>query len=101
VRISLWYLRSPGATETDDNQRRARGGTSDAAADAGVVASRFAGRFLPHCTTPDTAVKSVAVSAAAVSAVAITVPSETAQDVSMMSNDDTILTPINADNDGN
>ena len=100
VRISPWYFRSPGARETDDNQRRARGGTSDAAAHAGAVAIRSAGRLPPRSTTPDTAVKSVAVSAAAATAVATTVPSATARDVSMMSNDDTILTPINADNDG-
>jgi len=100
VRISPWYFRSPGARETDDNQRRARGGTSDAAAHAGAVAIRSAGRLPPRSTTPDTAVKSVAVVVAAATAVANTVPSETTQDVSMMSNDDTILTPINADNDG-
>ena len=96
VTISPWYFKSPGAREADILPR-GRGSDDVAAAGDGAVTARSAAGRSPHprSNTPDT------VQSADAAAAATTAPSESLQDESVMSNDETILTPVNADNDGN
>jgi len=73
---------------------RNRGNDDATAAGDGAVASRSAAVGYPRNNIPDTAQSADAMAAD-------TVPSESLQDETVMSNDETILTPVNADNDGN
>jgi len=88
--ISPWYFKNPGTRETN-NLPPAAGSADDAAAVACAVSARPAAT---RSNTPDTVQPAGAMAAT-------TASSEAPQDESMMSNDETILTPINSDNDGN
>jgi len=92
VRISPWYFKNPGAGGPI-NLPRARDGVKDSAALAGETAARPVARRSSGCT-PDTIQSAGA-------AVATATSSEALPDESMGSNDETILTPVNADNNGN
>ena len=60
----------------------------------GAVAARSAATGYPRNNILDTAQSADATAAD-------TMPSESLQDETVMSNDETILTPVNTDNDGN
>ena len=94
VAISPWYFKNPGVRGTDNLPRVRDSFSDDVAAGAGAATVHPAARR-PPCSTTSNTVQPVG-------AVAATVPSpEVFRDESAMSNDETILTPINADNDGN
>jgi len=92
VTISPWYFKNPGAGGSN-NLSLARDVINDSVALAGAAAARPVARRSSGCI-PDT----IQSASAAMTTVA---SSEALPDESMMSNDETILTPVNADNDGN
>ena len=93
VTISPWYFQKPGAG-VNNNLSRAGGGVNDPVALAGASAARPATMRSSSGCTPDTIQSAGA-------AVVTAASSEALPDESMGSNDETILTPVNADNDGN
>jgi len=95
VKISPWYFKSPGTRGTGTLPHSRNRGNDDAtAAGDGAVAARSAAVGYPRNNIPDTAQSADAMAAD-------TVPPESLQDETVMSNDETILTPVNTDNDGN